>query len=1044
VVSVRDWVDRRDAEWSASLRNVSLISELGIEDDTLDRAEKIFSEVLRLNSPEAIAKHHPAFLLVAVTSVGSRSWTGGSFYPNFASHLNVHEEKAKAAADVFYKTLKRYKLPRFTDVGGLSRITPILLHGAVPIPQMSNFLAFLLRMRSIDPSMMGENVVEWIREHSEQMSRYPRAMTQFLQHGGDFAADYVNRVFDLLENHDADLPYVTKEAIRASLSNGVPVKSLPAISRPSIFLAADGAMCLRLPPVIPSNGRSVLWRINLEGNVEEHLLTVPWVKDRRTTEGAAIFLNAPAREVLVARDSNEAILPFVDTQDPLLVFDSNGDLLSRVVPVPAGQVTIAAPEDQEVKFFAGAVKNERYMDPPYGWHGWKFKTVDLNPGQEFGLSLARRRKVVGDIQAALLPGKVHNYVRTEDGRPVFFQLPGIEFPLTANVMKWHIDVRDEVGQSLWEDTVDSAGGTFSFPDSLNSAGNYQVNVRGALGRGITQSLALLPDIEIRSTLSFRKLTRSGGLAPANITVLRNGKIIDELKVTSQEAKTESEHLPGFEIEIPHVVVTQTTASGETRRIRSTIALKTDELRGQIFHVSGYDSALKPRMAFHHNGAHVVINSWRRMRAAAEFRLDGFVDEAQKYASGEIYLDVGELVRLATVRPSRLITSLSRIDNELNFDKAAEGPLEFLFYRKLARWEVPMSCRTDETTLEIPLSLRNAGPLRVLVRPYDEWLPLAPPPYPERGVDVFDVSGTWDHSLEPSDTLLLSQVLAGFRPEITRSSVSPKTIEEAAHLLTDTTLSTSERDLITEIAFSDLEGAQRALLASTIPTEVLTAVAIRCGLADIQGRRNIETSELERSLNRNPIFAVRTLNPESLRDIKVTDLLIEFWGENSRVLIEGGADDQEVGRINQAFFGHGNVDYLYRSLGINPDKLLDDDTRIEAGFLMFKNRSALAQVSSKAMGYINQVRKLVDPLGPDWWSFISKRISQPGPAALPALSIAMALASRLSAMGYHEAGRFSRAHRNVYFELASHAPKMVEIDYVRATLFALGRMKSEEY
>jgi hypothetical protein len=94
----REWVDRRESAWIDDLRSVSLVAELEIDDDELERAERILGGMLRKNPVEAVAARNPALLVVGLTAVGMRSWQEGTFYANVAEALDVPAEKLQRAA----------------------------------------------------------------------------------------------------------------------------------------------------------------------------------------------------------------------------------------------------------------------------------------------------------------------------------------------------------------------------------------------------------------------------------------------------------------------------------------------------------------------------------------------------------------------------------------------------------------------------------------------------------------------------------------------------------------------------------------------------------------------------------------------------------------------------------------------------------------------------------------------------------------------------------------------------------------------------------
>ena len=206
------------------------------------------------------------------------------------------------ATQAYHEALLRFNLPPFAEAGGMRWVTPVLLHGAVPLDHLDELLDLLAIRRRRDPSLTGESFVESARIARRELAVRPRALTRFLEFGGDFAPDFVSRVIDFVDGEEVVLPRRSIERLREVLATGRGRTATPREARPSLAMIVDGSIVLRLPPVRPSRGREVLWTVQLGDAPVQRREEIPWDERHHKTRGATIEVPRPVREITVMRD----------------------------------------------------------------------------------------------------------------------------------------------------------------------------------------------------------------------------------------------------------------------------------------------------------------------------------------------------------------------------------------------------------------------------------------------------------------------------------------------------------------------------------------------------------------------------------------------------------------------------------------------------------------------------------------------------------------------------------------------------------------------
>ena len=486
-----EWVSERNRAWRDALRNASLVIELDIDDDELETSIEYLGGLLRNNSAADVRRRFPAFLVASLTSAGMLAFEEGTFYAKVAALTGARKPAVESATREFRRALNILELPTFAEAGGMAWVTPVLLHGGIPLDHLDELMDVVASRRRRDSSVDGEDVVLWARTVPGALAGQPRALTRFIEFGGDFAPDYVGRIVDHLDGENASLPRRVVERLDALVEAGHTHSRRVRQARAVVALDREGVPVLRLPPTKPRDGREVHWRVSFDGNVQHMALRVPYGQSTTVTPGGSIPLPGPTRSVTVEHEGSSRTQVLVRKDDPLLVFDSRDEFVPPASPLMPGPATLMWPAARQSPVDGhGSALLGRRLQVPFGWEGWEALQLDLVPGQSVALQGMLPRRVRQDERARLEGGSLVDNVLSSDGLPVLGETPRLLLPTSTDPASWSITVSADDGSILDRFTPDGwdVDPFRSFERPVEGA--MTVMVRGPLGRGMTRRLAI--------------------------------------------------------------------------------------------------------------------------------------------------------------------------------------------------------------------------------------------------------------------------------------------------------------------------------------------------------------------------------------------------------------------------------------------------------------------------------------------------------------------------------------------------------------------------
>lgn len=1087
----------RESAWAPALRAVSLVSELGAPEDQVKAVIRALARVCADDAHDRrrlLAYRFPACLVTGLAGIGAIGYEHGNYW------AAVHEQAPGLIdqnlwGEIFRANLDRFGLARFPGLPQVN-VSEILMHAGVPAYCFGDLLDLLLHRLARDPGMSAEHFLAWSLTpgRESRMSALDKPVQRFLQYGGDYAEDLVDRCLDLLERLRQPVFHADGLGLPAHLVSraqqlveaghldwtttvgraGSGARSTPA--RPHLELEPFGrGLLLRLPPVPDAAEGRAGWQVRVDGEAHTVVSRSMWPGVRETAPATTLTLDRPARRITVELPAHdqEYEIEVIDPADPLLVFGDDGRRVPATASLAPEPVWLLHPVETDAMdpidlHVTGKLLDLGEVPAPYGWLGWTLRRVDLSDVTELRLGDGPTRRVKGARHARLhleppLPG-----VQGVTGAPVVGAAPLLTLPSEPGVTtEWAVRIRRAGSTRVFTETVTVDGDTTvdpwgQLPRPL--VGTYELTVRGPLGRGLSRTLELAEGLTVRSHPGWREM-RADGLEPATV---RPGSRLPGLAVTPQAATLGPRDLAAeVQVDSPagsatmrvtpaHMAVQR--LGGDHRADWSLQPLRLDtETIGQGALLVRLPGAAETELVVKAAGRELqtIPSGARHGHPLARFPLAALADTVgvQGVAQLEVRLD-GQDFPVAHCTPRRLATA-ARIDDDrlvLVAGVPADGLVAGL-YQVYAPWRRPhvVPVHDGRTSDPLPPELTTAGPLVALLRIEDPWVPVEWPDWPRTGNDnAFDIADRdWRPGAGDTPDDALSGYLAGARELPDRPDVVPLLIElyhRAEGIEGRVTRDARGACVVLRQHPAD---TLAALARSRMSADRLVAPLVHSGLIALPREAYVSGRDETRLWEISPLAGVlasaHRLGGQP-PDGELREQVTAVCGDVALRLLDGDVDPhQQIGRFDDSAVRLAGLppeqrDRLWRAVRVVPGGLLDADERLAAARHLFEARMDLAQVSIVARDLLLLVRQQLRAAGgPQVLNAIGARqpTQEQGWRALPALSLALAFVARLAARGHVGANRLLPYTLPRHAALARSAPRLVTIDLLLAELTLTG-------
>lgn len=1090
-----------EKRWSPALEVASLIAEVPVPQSEVDAVLESLTILNRARHERLmrILPYVPASVSVALTSIAIERYEGGSFWPGFFDVINTGagQNDQSAWGEAFLKALDHFDMP---DFAGDTRkyIAPILAHAGIPNYCLDDYFAALdTAMRRVGTDAAA--VTTWAVPRAETTLRvFDVPVRDFLARGDEYSTDYIDRSLDLmirLERDDdpspAMLPDRMVEAARAYLERlnqrglGTPQSRADRVAdRARIHLdALDGEVKLTLP-AIPNVDEDVTWIVAADAHESR-------VTPHKSMGGRMIGIREashtiarPARVIRVAtqHSQREQEIDLVDTDDPVVLFSDDGDLLPSHLPIPAGEVwALFAIEADGEPLFQDRITHEQ--SAPLGWVGWRLCRINLVGADSLQLrpdTAAHRvrndtRVTLGTVATAPIARSGGFAIHTS--RPLLHIPDGID-------ADWRLTVVNVVsGHTVVETVVTSSAEVHDIADPFDAlpapvVGRFAISIRGPLGKGISREIAIAEGLSVRTSSRFRSFA-PGGLKTATVTVGGPGIVIDRPTLTFGLQDTEKSvvvigTLGDLEVLITPVSMAVALVSDErdAQWQYAPISCTTDDLeKGALLVWLPIEGTATARVLSDARQELQTLESSTRPPAAhsaedgfhARFPLALVSDTVRAAGTATIVLGENPQLRILRIEPARITSAAQVLDGILTLGGFSGGDVVARAWSVWEPWREPEDFALDaKGVAPLPKNLLGVGPIALSLRHEDPWVPVDPPETPDRNRDIFMSLPVGENAATSTIALNTSDAYPDPLREDDAWGLLAMRDNAPRHLFpqdtTDALVSglpaRPARALAALAKRSDTQSQRVALLVSS--TLLWTHMEPP---SDEHATKPLD-DDLARAVGSSPVIG-SLMATRHLAKSSSPAQFSEAWAAAREVLgmsyceiLTAGTDTEATaGCLEQTLLldamSRPQFDAAVASMNMVPKALLDRDSRVSRAIELFERRwrAALRDTTRTATEMVGVIVRTLEREGAEPLAQAIRARTPSSPNELPvahagALSLALAIAARMAARGDDASAQLVTALRPHLETFARHAPGLFAADIVLAEAHVAAMLEPE--
>ncbi len=1033
----------------------------------------------------SLTRRYRAILVAGMCAVASKHYEDGTYWPflpaGFGTSIDPNHQGELANA--FRESLRAMGLARFTTP--LRNVGEILMHSGVPVQSISKLVQTLAKWDSHHSSGDGQSFVAWATSMSQTVATtrgFDVPTWRFLTEGGEIAEDFIDRCLTAIDGgtEDTGLPALILEAVQAALA-WEPRRARGSGRRteidnaPSVTYSPHGGVQVRLPPLEREVQAALSWTVTAGGSRDRVDVPAPWPDDPVAPKWVPV--RAPQQRVLVSvlPGPREWTLEMFDPTEPLLVFDgATGALIPPRNSMPKGRVWVVVPNPEakdvsDVVEVGDVLSVIAHENTPRGWEGWSFVSVDtsvLGKLRVRGFGDRWRYASTVDKPRLSITERIE-FAESLSGQPVLGTRPKLVLPGPvsdgAATLTWLVSVSNPGGAAIVTDSFVVSSGTEEVDPWRSFAGpivgEFTITVRGPLGRGATLRTAVAESVSVASSTPFRWMSEDGTGLESATAIVKSSAIelgTDPLRLGSTDTRVATTLRVG-QAELP-LMVTVPYLSVELIGVQEhqpsivPVSVDNEALVGSILKLTAPKEAGRVTLAAVVSGTVVqtVDAAGAPQSRSRMVNLAALADTIARHRTAVLRVVAGDRsVAVAHARPRRLASdAFVTEDGVLELADAAptEGLVAYL-YPEFAPWRLPQTVYlpTGATSVQLSDDMRQEGRATVVISVDNPWVPATPPPRPDRhGGNAFSVKvGRLTEVLDTEER--------GFRRWLAGMGdcpVHPDGLPIALKIYS----------LIPSYAPFEHVDRMRSELAAAVR-------ANRTRLMDAVLATDVNLSEIMRLLIEADVVTVpRELWESSpalwtfsaaLGVIADTDELggagqddfcenvLRYLGEPGAQILRSGCDPEaKRGRFGESYVWllrrpDQQVEDLWRAVSIVPLALLDESSRTEAAYQLFRARGV--KRLRRTVGHSEEILSVAETalqldLGAPAIEPITSRRFQPGWGNLPAVSLALALIARGAARGKAACAAVFDVVRDEYARLAAAAPAIVEQDLGLAELW----------
>lgn len=1092
-VTSAELLEIREKQWRQRAEAISLAAET-FDEIPAHRREQTLAAYGRLQAKlgpgaarDRLLRRYPAVHVLATAGVAADHYERGTFWPKLTAILGItpDPEFQRDWGEAFLDNLRRLGLPTFENDGdaGTRYVGRILLHAGMPTYCLGDFFRTLAWKRSCTPGLTAEEFVSWAaaKAAGSGFANVDMPVQRFVRYGDEFAVDVADRAFELLDTITSGAPaddvllpqrfwsaaqqlYVQRGIESASVS--VSGAHAGVVLRPRLVVDPFGqGLLLRLPPVGDAPDGQAVWVVTLDEDTQRVATESLLPGSTEPAPQTDVAIPKPVRSASVALAGREHLqlpLSVVDDKDPLLVFGEDGELIARGSPLPAARVWLLFPGDPETLSATGEIRIITESPLPPRWSGFCLVHVDLSDAASVSVGGSTRTVRKFDAAQIEAPSSVRG-VRTTSGLPVIAEPPHIQIPKSMANASWDVTLHDTSGEVIARHRVTGEDDPNQLWDKVPRplVGSFTVRVRGPWGRGASRTFTIVECLSVTFTPGWRRFV-PGGLQPCAAQIRVTGGVeLSRSEMDFDERKRESLLRVGSHSQTrslivapPHMTVAYQSADfGISPSVRPLSLIREDvqDRPGEL--ILDIGAAAEPTLHVIANNRVVQTVASRCGRAGIyRFDLAQVVDTLRDYPQATLALSRdGELV-IATLRPRTLFGGIELDGDVLVLVDCVpiEGLSAYLFATR-APWRQPACVPVVDGRVVLPTWLVNAGPIRVMVRIEDPWVPLPAPGWPQAGKSRLVEADGWVIGGDAEETAI-SMFLAG-EPSQSVDVIDFVRLWTVRALLPALGLGariTDIADAIDTEIYGNPAAALAALTGSEAPSEAIPSLMVRSGLA-WANLADAHENSVPPWTKRGALPAALLSAADSLWSEEEIEAAISVCGDAVNGLLDGADPYAAAGRIDSSADlldeNPSLREQFIQAARLVPQGLLSADSRVLAAMDLVAERRdpRLDWLMRNARSVLREGERLIRMIGDPTTqaAFDARRhlTRTDGWRVLPAISMALALAARHAARGHGEAGKWMVREQRPWADLAEVVPQLVTIDLIIAELI-VGRRAGE--
>jgi hypothetical protein len=505
------------------LEEVKLVCELGVstDDPFFIECHSVLNTYLKVNQIGSLSRDCPAVLVLVLTAIGAKLGTGGQLWEPILEEsldglrlVGLEYGNTGKFGEQFRHSLSFLNLPDFSHVEGRTNLTPILMHGGIPL-HSADVVWRKVQEFVRSGTNGGREIVQELRSDRTQMRYFNQPAQRFIREAGAFAIDMIDRmanvVLSMLEDPESSsevlglrhgLPASFIEVVKGSISSERPDSI--AVPSPTIYLdlnSGQGPHCNL--PRIRERSDEVMWTVcgrnHRASRFDER--PVPLEPAASWSVEALVGGRRWRTRVFPSLADGGAWL-FADTRrGARLVEPSDG--------IDEGAYFLIAPRGIR----AQVARDVGVATPPLAdvgglgdvWSQHHVLSVNLVGAKSFHLIRSEDGSRIGNV-VDVLPGSLRlnlegdecQGIQEVDGQRVFSGPPTIEFAGEGRIVDgFMLAVRDPKG--VWTQcplaSVELTDGKITLKNVINwVTGKYRIEVVGPMGTGgLSETFVVLLD-----------------------------------------------------------------------------------------------------------------------------------------------------------------------------------------------------------------------------------------------------------------------------------------------------------------------------------------------------------------------------------------------------------------------------------------------------------------------------------------------------------------------------------------------------------------------